>query len=316
MMNAAKELLGIDRYCYVKEFTKWNYTGSTLSVKIVVPCFCQAHCPFCFNKLTTETQEHDYMKFFTNLKVSLDNLFATVTNRKISLDITGNEPTFNVGIFRHLMAVLREYKDRTERIVLTTNGFNLAEVLNDMAGVVDIVNISLHHYDAEVRKNEIFRTGYIPNNRELAELIHFGNELGITFTAVAVLYKKFEDMEVFYHNFMAFALQTGFKDVRFRCNFCNKDSLVTEVENINFPGKKVVDVAALKTIFIEDDILPARVLIGVCDLTEYVIGVELVVDDDGNTYVDYNKRYPVTKDKLHVFTEGMFCFDKKDLAAM
>ena len=63
--------------------------GHTLSVKIVMPCYCQANCPFCFNKQTSETQVHDTRAFFKNMKDSLEELFANIHDRRISLDITG-----------------------------------------------------------------------------------------------------------------------------------------------------------------------------------------------------------------------------------
>ena len=51
-------------------------------------------------------------------------------------------------------------------------------------------------------------------------------------------------------------------------------------------------------IFNPDDIY---ILKGVPDLTEYVVGAELVVDDDGYSYIDYNKRYPVNNSNINYF---------------
>ena len=102
--------------------------GHILSVKLVMPTFCQAHCEFCFNKLTTNTQQHDWNLFIINMLHSLKLLLSNLNNRKISIDITGNEPTFNIAQFAELMIYLKRFKDKyaskIDKIVLTTNGFS------------------------------------------------------------------------------------------------------------------------------------------------------------------------------------------------
>ena len=71
--------------------------GNVLSVKIVIPTHCQAACKFCFNKITKKTQKHDFSVFMSNLRNSLDVIGTVYHNRHITIDITGNEPTFNLG---------------------------------------------------------------------------------------------------------------------------------------------------------------------------------------------------------------------------
>lgn len=303
MKNLMETLIGEAReYEIVPVATFKQGHGNGLSVKIVVPCFCQAKCPFCFNNLTTDTQCHDYEAFFKDLKISLDRIFGNLAGkRNISLDITGNEPTFNVNVFKRLMYVLREYKNQTDKIVLTTNGFHLAECLPEMAGVVDIVNISLHHYNEDIRKKEILRTDFIPSNDELKNIIEAGNAVGITFTAVAVLYKKFENFADFYNKFVDFAMAVGFKDVRFRSNFVNKDEFIGEVLNTNIEYQEFNALSGLTTKIIKDRArngYEVRILVGVPDLTAYVVGPELVIDDNGKTYVDYNKRFPIDDENI------------------
>ena len=74
-----------------------------------------------------------------------------------------------------------------------------------MKGVIDIVNISVHHYDYDVRK-QIFGTPLIPNDVELKDIIKTLKEDGITCTAVAVLYQDVGDFKEFYNNFMIWAI--------------------------------------------------------------------------------------------------------------
>lgn len=302
LTGTAKEYITLD----LANFNKAH--GNGLSVKIVVPCFCQARCPFCFNNLTTETQRHDFNKFFADLKISLDRIFDTLgESRTISLDITGNEPTFNVTVFNELMYVLKDYRDRADKIVLTSNGFHLYDCLPAMAGIVDIVNVSLHHYDENVRKTEILRTQYIPDNFELKKIVTAGNSLGITFTAVAVLFKKFERFETFFNKFVAFAKETGFKDVRFRSNFVDRTDYQVEVENAEIEYIHHDQVPGLDTKIIKVDGFEVRILAGVPDLTEFVIGPELVIDDDGETYLDYNKRFKINETNIE-YMKNVYLF--------
>lgn len=279
--------------------------GNGLSVKIVVPCFCQAKCQFCFNNLTINTQRHNYETFFKNLKISLDRIFGSLGERRnISLDITGNEPTFDVNVFKRLMHILHEYKGKAKKIVLTTNGFHLAECLSEMTGIVDIVNISLHHWDEDIRKKEVLKTDAIPSNEALKSIIEVGNSNGISFTAVAVLYKKFERFIDFYNKFVDFAIATGFDNVRFRSNFIDKDEFTNEVLNTDIDHQEVDAHRSLTTKVIKDSArngYEARILVGVPDLTAYLVGWELVIDDDGKTYIDYNKRFPIDDSTIGYF---------------
>ena len=43
----------------------------------------------------------------------------------------------------------------------------------------------------------------------------------------------------------------------------------------------------------------------------YIIGVELVIDDDGLCYIDYNKRYMVDKNNIGYFNKMYVYNDKK-----
>ena len=287
--------------------------GSGLSVKVVIPSYCQAHCPFCFNNLTTSTQQHDYQQFFENLVYSLNLIFENVKDRPISIDITGNEPTFDVEVFRNFMKVISRYKPYTDKVVLTTNGFKLREVIEDMKDVVDIVNISLHHYDYDERK-KIFGTSYIPNNEELKELVSKLNTNGITATAISVLYKDFGNFKEYCENFRNLAIEAGFKDVRMRSNFCENDEFIYEILRTDFNNDSINVVGGLVTKIITDSETGYKVYIlkGVPDLTEYVVGAELVIDDNGLCYVDYNKRFPVNESNIENFN-NIYIFNDRPL---
>lgn len=300
--NVVKELIWTNHdYIKVNPSDHKGGHGSVLSVKIVLPCYCQAHCPFCFNRLTVGTQKHNYENFFNNLSKSLDMIFDNI-DRVVSLDITWNEPTFNIDVFVKLMKVLWKYKSKVHKIVLTTNGFKLKTCLKYMKGVIDIVNISLHHYDYDIRK-QIFGTSLIPNDIELKDIIKTLKICGITCTSVAVLYQDIGDFKEFYNNFMIWAIDLWFKDIRMRTNFLKNDEFADNIINTTYGDDSVNEVWGLTVKIISDKKTKFKtyILKGVKDLTEYIIGAELVIDDDWKCYIDYNKRYPINYSNIGYF---------------
>lgn len=289
--------------------------GHTLSVKIVMPCYCQANCPFCFNKQTSETQVHDTRAFFKNMKDSLEELFANIHDRRISLDITGNEPTFNVKEFVELMNMLayfkERYKEKVDKIVLTTNGYHLNECMIYMKDIVDIVNISVHHYEYLKRTSEIFRTKYIPSNEDLKNLNKELHERGFATTSIAVIYEPFEsylDYVLFVLKFVDFSKDCGFDNTRIRLDFCDETGEMNKIFNeYKFEEEIVQEQSGLATKILKRHGFEIRIYKGVKDLVDYVIGVEMVVDDDGKLYLDYNKRYCLNGEEYwHTFNDFIY----------
>ena len=302
-INIVKELIWIDKkYLTINPQDHKTWHGSGLSVKIVLPCYCQAHCPFCFNNLTKCTQRHNHEVFFNNLEDSLDLIFNNIDNRPISLDITGNEPTFDVDVFAKLMNVISKYKSKAQKVVLTTNWFKLNACLNFMKNIVDIVNISVHHYDYEARK-QVFGTSQIPDDSGLKDIIKTLKKGNISCTAVAVLYEKIDNFNEFYNDFVSWAMNLWFKDIRMRSNFCADDGFINDIIDTKFESEDVNVLNGLTTKIITDkkSWFQTYILKWVEDLTEYVIWAELVIDDDWMCYIDYNKRYPVDHANIEYF---------------
>ena len=111
--NIVYKLIGKD-YDYRTIVARDNSRGhgSNLSVKIVIPSYCQANCPFCFNHLTKDTQMHDYNLFLDNLDKSLKLIMNNINERGVSLNVTGNEPTFNIFLLMKFMNHIKLYKDK------------------------------------------------------------------------------------------------------------------------------------------------------------------------------------------------------------
>ena len=309
--NVLYKLIG-KQYDYhvVKAMDNKKGHGSNLSVKIVIPTYCQAKCPFCFNHLTTETKKEGYGEFLENFDASLDMITKNVTERGITLDITGNEPTFNIFLLMKIMNQINLYKDKLSRVIMTTNGFRMDDAADYLSEAVKIINISAHHYEYEKRK-KIFGTSSIPTDEEIKAIIHKLKEKNITSTAVSVLYEDVKDFKKYYTKFTSWAKELGFKDVRMRSNFCAEDKFIDEYLSIPFPNQSMNSLAGLTTkIIIDNDGFETRILKGVPDLTDYVIGAELVIDDDGKCYIDYNKRYPIDENSIGYFN-NFYIIDKQ-----
>lgn len=296
MNKFVKELFGADNYVVIP-IDKIDTTlghGNTLSVKIVVPTTCQANCDFCFNNYTTETQKKNFDKFLYNLKGSLEVIKKSLNNRKITIDITGGEPTFTNRLYE-LLEILKPFKSERilDRIVLTTNGFKL--LCYNTLDPVDIVNVSIHDYRYPNRQS-IFKTRLIPNDEDLKKICKRFNT-----TAVAVC-EKDDDFENFIINFANFSKATGFKNARIRTNYLTDGDVFYK----SFVGYEIIHCSGLDKKLLTIDGFSVNLYRGVKDLTECVIGSEIVIDDDGLMYLDYNKRYMIDSDCLKDFDENIY----------
>lgn len=310
--NILKKLINKDlSYRVVEPYNHNIGTGSNLSVKVVIPSYCQANCSFCFNNLTRSTQVHNEKEFLISLRKSLDMILNGINKRKITLDITGNEPTFDILLLKEFLETILEYKKDLGRIIVTSNGYNLGRCIDYMLNVINIINISVHHYDYEKRK-EIFNTSLIPSDEELKRIVKIFTENNIKCTSVAVLNEEIKDFRKFLNEFVNWSKDIGFKDTRMRSNFIRNDKYMDDILNIKFDNEQIFNEKGLITKIINDNDYEVRILKGVDDLTKYVIGAELVIDDDGKCYIDYSKRYPVNEDTIKYFN-NFYIIDEKKL---
>ena len=304
--------------------------GSTLSVKVVMPTKCQASCKFCFNKYTAGHQCGDKVKFLDNLNKSLD-LVVKVKNRKISIDITGAEPTYDANLLLAVLEIIERkfgrFHFRVEKVVLTTNGYHLTEVIHHpLFRNIDIVNISLHRCNFEERA-KVFRTYNIPNDDKLRHINAVLHERGIRTTGVAVIwedeFKSDQEYKEFVQNFAKFLQLQNFENGRIRMDYMNPDSnMANLLFAVEFEGENVYDTPALhaKTVPLPrkvhytnhganpDPNSPFMINIykGVPDIAEYVVGPELIIDDDGKLYLDYIKGKPIQPKDLRLFEDAIF----------
>ena len=96
----------------------------------------------------------------------------------------------------------------------------------------------------------------------------------------------------------------GFSDIRMRSNYLRNDSFMDRIydmdigkiiETSNVPGLKS------KKIYDSKRNYYTYIFLGVESLINIVIGAEMVIDDDGLLYIDYNKEYPISDDSLLYF---------------
>lgn len=275
---------------------------SNVSIKLVIPGGCHFNCPFCFNKLTKETATNNRENFLRNFPISLKKALDYIgPDRSVSLDVTGNEPTYDPDYFLRVLEKLEEFKPKFNKFVLTTNCKRLDDVRYEVARTFDIINMSVHHYDLKERANafgcyrdELNYGDYKHINDFLTTYYIYDRGNPVTITAVAVLYKELTETFVsFINRFSAYAKSNGFTNVRLRSNFCKDDKFFTRYLNDNTFGGTVTEVAGLKSKTIRVNDINVTLLQGVEKLVDHVIGVEAVIDDDGLPYLDYNKKYPL-----------------------
>lgn len=273
--------------------------NKVISIKLVIPSNCNARCCFCYMKdyKIEPTKE----LFLENFISSLEYLFKEIDGKNsISIDITGNEPTFDLELLQEVMTKLKVFK-RThvvERITITTNGFQLNndKVYTMFDGVVDYVNISIHDFNQQ-RRDDImeFKT---PTTEEYVKYVKKLNSIGIDVSAVAVIYrllKPVDRFELWVSVFTGWCKHCGFKALRFRCDVFWKrnryfdrymDVMLndTKYDIINHEDTTDSHWCRLRR---KSDGFRVFFLKGVLDTSILTKGIEYVIANDGKAYCDF-----------------------------
>lgn len=283
----------------MEKFIERHEYNNIITIKIVIPAGCNAKCPFCYNK--DKEMNYDTEKFLKNFLPSLKDIVNKIGNKNpMSLDITGGEPTLNIPLIINVINQLKEsgIKEKFCRVTLTTNGVHLKEVAPYFKDFIDYINISIHDYNIDKRK-EIM--GFIIEDYK--DIIKECNKAGITCSATGVLFRHIDNFPIWRDNFIKWAKEQGFIAVRFR--YCND----TVLHNDEFDEYLLASVKDDKFQVITHEQTPDshwcrlrmedkfRVffLHGVLDTSLYSKGIEYVIDDDGHCYCDYYKRTPIEK---------------------
>lgn len=117
--------------------------GFNLYIDLCVAC--NAQCRFCIAPTHSRVESGGFW-------AGLDYGIRLTESVNGTLQVTGGEPTIS-SRFSRLMEVLHHHHFR--RVVLNTNGSHLSDdiVTQILIGGVDHVNISRHHWRADVNKH-------------------------------------------------------------------------------------------------------------------------------------------------------------------
>jgi MoaA/NifB/PqqE/SkfB family radical SAM enzyme len=313
--NAEIKIKALNQLNILKDYTYRKDFNNVITVKLVIPSGCNAKCEFCYNK-NNNVMSYNKEEFLNNFINSLEYLIMEINGRQpISLDITGNEPTFDTKLLIKVLLKLRRFylKDKICRITITTNGFNLDKVIPYFKGVIDYINISIHHYDKEER-DKILGTKSL-SIEEYRNLIAKLLDIGIDASAVCVIHKDISKFNIFLNNFIFWCKEAGFQSLRIRNNVFWKNSKFKEYMQQTINRKDI------HTIQYEDtnDSLWCRLsdpegffifmIKGVEETGAVTRGIEYVINDDGLCYTDFYKKEPIEEYKFPIG----FIFDKKGI---
>ena len=286
-----------------------NYKND-ISIKLVVPSACNASCPFCYMKsypqkiIYTHEAVSEYLRnYISSIQYIMDQIGD---KHPVSIDITGGEPTLNVPLLIEILRGLETFKiaERADRIVLTTNGYNLFKIIPYLKGVVDYVNISLHDYRFECREKIL---GFSHTDGKLYEMVHSLDDIGIKSSAVAVVYKPISHFRTWLYDFIRWCKGIGFIALRLRCdvfwdkqiqfdyymNKAKKDPWFTTITSESSPDSlwcRLRGRDGFRLFFLH----------GVLDTSLVSPGVEYVIADDGKAYADFYKRVPIEEYKYSI----------------
>lgn len=270
--------------------------NKVITIKLVMPCGCNAKCPFCYNK--DKDTSYNKQQFLDNFIDSLDDIIARIGDKNpISVDITGGEPTLDPELLTKVLIKLKDYniKSKVLRVTMTTNGIHLKEVIPHMSGVIDYVNISVHDW-RPIRRKEIL--GFCFTGVEYTEMIKQLNNIGVTVSACAVIHNKVSNFPQWRDFFIDWAKEVGFVAVRFRCDvFWNRSELFDSYLLDSMNDTKQFDVISYENTtdshwcrLRRKDKMRVFFLHGVLDTSIKTKGIEYVIDNDGCCYCDYYKR--------------------------
>lgn len=111
----------------------------------------------------------------------------------------------------------------------------------------------------------------------------------------------------FVENFARFSKEVGFVDTRIRIDFTTFNPLIKNMFNVIFKDDEVTNIQnGLSSKYFDIDGFSVSIYSGVPELIDYVIGVEMVIDDNGLIYLDYNKKLPLSIEDIKLFDQNIY----------
>lgn len=189
---------------------------------IVTSGGCNSFCSFCTDPFKRKASP-DYLRNLENV------LFSKLPDQYRSVSISGGEPTLSPD-FGSILGLIK-LSNRFDKVVLTTNGTKLKELLPLVIRGVNHVNISRHAigYDANT---EVFGTHDIISDDDLTYVAGVLNKHGIDVNLNHV-YSETKILDVAYvHDFVEYAKSVGATSVSFRYDQNNNTLSETYLEKL------------------------------------------------------------------------------------
>ncbi|MEA1912066.1 MAG: AmmeMemoRadiSam system radical SAM enzyme [Spirochaetota bacterium] len=109
---------------------------------------CNFHCPFCQNWDISQTSRIDTSHYYSPEKI----VDLALENECKSIAYTYNEPTV---FYPYARDITLEGKKRGLKNVYVSNGYESEEVINDMAGIIDAINVDLKSFNPDYYKKNL-----------------------------------------------------------------------------------------------------------------------------------------------------------------
>nr|DAU29275.1 MAG TPA: hypothetical protein [Caudoviricetes sp.] len=279
------------RYIKRKEY------NNVISVKLVIPSSCNANCSFCYMK-SYKNYSMDSKDFMNNFITSLSFIIDSIGNKNpISLDITGNEPTYDIELLKKILLTLKNFniKDKVLRTTITTNGYHIKELIPYFEDVIDYVSISVHDFRETERKNIL---GCNPlSDSDYISIISNLKKIGIKTSAISVIYREIDDFHIWKTKFIEWCKQMGFIALRFRCdvfwqnNYMFDKYMKEEMKDNNYQIITYENTPDSHWCRLRRyDGFRLFFLHGVLDTSILTKGIEYVIAEDGLLYCDFYKK--------------------------
>jgi len=106
---------------------------------------CNFSCSFCQNHGISQEKEIDKKKYYSPKEI----VDIAIKNGCLSISYTYNEPTI---FFPYIKDIAKIAKEKGLRNIMVSNGFESIEVIEEMEGVIDAINIDLKCYNHKYYK--------------------------------------------------------------------------------------------------------------------------------------------------------------------
>lgn len=207
----------------------------------------------------------------------------------------GGEPTLDIEFFKRVLRKLKLHPliSKFCRIVLNTNGLNLNKLLPEIKGLINYVNISTHFYD-EKKRSMVFKT-YKPSNNFYKDIVLKLLNIGIDTSTICVIHEEIENFKIFNEEYIKWCKEIGFVSLRYRNDSFQNNLYFEEYMNYVINSKNYHLIQIEKTNdstwcrLSDDEGFFVFFLNGVLDTYKVSKGIEYIIHDDGNLYVDYAK---------------------------